>query len=166
MAVAIASSAFNVATSIDSWKVKEDQYSVKFSGTKVEGIFKGLKSEITFDATNLNVSKFTASIDATTVNTGNGMRNKHARQGLGAEMYPEISFVSNSIIKSESGFVSKGKLSINGVTKDINLPFTFTKTQDGGVFAGNFSVVPTDFKIDKKGTPELITIELNVPVTK
>lgn len=165
IAVAIATSAFTVATT-STWKIKEDNYSVKITTNKFDGIFKGLKSEIHFDEANLGDSKITASIDANTINTGNGMRNKHAKQGLGAEQYPTIKFESSSFAKSTAGYEATGKLTIKDVTKEIKLPFTFTKNSEGGTFTGNFSVKPSDYKVEKKGTPETINIQLNIPVTK
>lgn len=168
IAIVLSTSAFNVITS-NKWIVKEDSYSVKFTSKKGKdfgGIFKGLKSDIQFDENNLTAAKISASIDATSVNTGNGMRNKHAGQGLGASQYPNIKFESTSVSKLGNGFEATGKLTIKDVTKEIKLPFTFTKTADGGVFEGKFMVTPSEYHVEKKGTPELIEIELNVPVTK
>jgi polyisoprenoid-binding protein YceI len=165
IATILTTSAFTVATS-NKWTLKEDNYTVKFTSKKVSGIFKGLKSEISFDEANLSSSKISASIDATTVNTGNGMRNKHARQGLGADEHSSIKFESTSIVKTSTGYEATGKLTIKDVTKDIQLPFTFTKSADGGLFVGKFPVVPAEYNVDKSGTPELIEIELSVAVTK
>lgn len=165
IATIISGSAFTLATR-SKWLIKENTYSVKFTSTKMEGAFKGLKGDILFDETNLSASKITASIESATVNTGNGMRNKHAAQGLGAEEYPTIRFESSSISKKGNDFEATGKLTIKDVTKDIKLPFTFTKTSDGGVFNGKFTVVPAEYHVDRSGTPESLSIELNVPVVK
>jgi|JI6StandDraft_1071083.scaffolds.fasta_scaffold207036_3 polyisoprenoid-binding protein YceI len=168
IATVITTSAFTVATS-NKWTVKEGAYTVKFNSKKgkdVSGIFKGLKSDIQFDEANIAASKISASIDASSVNTGNGMRNKHAKQGLGAEQFSTIKFESTSVTKVGSSYEATGKLTIKDVTKEIKLPFTFTKTADGGVFDGKFSVVPSEYHVEKKNTPELLEIELNVPVTK
>lgn len=165
VAIVVTGSAFKVLTGV-TWKVKEDAYSVKFTSKKMEGVFKGLKSEIHFDEANLSSSNISASIDASSVNTGNGMRNKHAKQGLGAEKYPTIKFESTSIVKTGNAYEATGKLTIQDVTKEIKIPFTFTKNAEGGVFAGKFPVVPSEYHVDKSGTPELMEIELNVPVTK
>lgn len=165
IATMITFSAFTVVTNTE-WKVKEDVYSVKFTGKKINGIFKGLKSSISFDEANPANSKITASIDATSANTGNGMKNKHTKQGLGTEQYPQIKFESTSVSKKGDGFEALGKLTIKDVTKDIAFPFTFTKNETGGVFAGKFSVVPKEYHVDKSGTPDVIEIELNIPVAK
>lgn len=165
-ATIILSSAFTMVTSINPWKIKEDSYTVQFTSKKFDGAFKGLKSDIVFDEANLNNSRISASIDANSINTGNGMRNKHARQGLGADQFPTIKFASTSIVKTNNGYEANGKLTIKDVTKDIKLPFSFTKTSQGGVFAGKFTVTPSEYHVDKSGTPETLEIQLNVPVTQ
>jgi polyisoprenoid-binding protein YceI len=164
-AIVITGSAFTIATT-QSWKLKDENYTVKFTSPSVEGVFKGLKTEIHFDENNLAGSSITASIESGTVNTGNGMRNKHAKEGLGAPQYPTINFTSTSIVKSASGYTANGKLTIKDVTKDIQMPFTFTKSGDGGTFNGSFTVVTADYKIVRKGTPESVVINLDVPVIK
>lgn len=168
IATIISTSAFTIVTG-NNWTVKEDSYTVKFNSKKgkdFSGIFKGLKSSIQFDEANLSTSKISASIDANTVNTGNGMRNKHARQGLGADKFPNIKFESVAIVKTSSGYEANGKLTIKDVTKEIKLPFTFNKNANGGVFVGKFQLIPSEYHVDKSGTPELLEIELNVEVTQ
>lgn len=149
-----------------NWQVNDSAYTVKMNSDKVQGVFKGLKSTIVFDENNLGGSKISATIDPATVNTGNGMRNKHARQGLGTDKFSTITFESASITKKGAGYEAAGKLTIKDVTKDMVLPFTFTRTGEGGVFAGKFSVVTKEYHIEKSGTPAVVEIELNVPVTK
>lgn len=166
IAIALGTSAFKVASNATLWKVNENAYSVKFTSKKFDGAFKGLKSELLFDESNLAASKLTATIDASTINTGNGMRNKHAKQGLDAKTYQTVKFESTSIIKTTSGYEATGNLTIKDVTKQIKIPFTFNKTADGGVFDGTFSVKPADYNVTKSGTPEVLDFQLNVPVTK
>lgn len=166
MAILITTSAFTIVRSTTLWKVKEDAYAVKFTSKKFDGSFKGLKSELNFDENNLAASKLTATIDANTINTGNGMRNGHAKKGLDAKTFQTVKFESTSITKTASGYEANGKLTIKDVTKQIRIPFTFNKTADGGVFDGTFSVKPADFNVTRGGTPEVLDFKLNIPVTK
>lgn len=166
IAIVISTSAFTVVNNATSWSVKADAYSVKFTSSKMEGSFKGLKSELFFDENNLAASKLSASIDANTVNTGNGMRNKHAKQGLDAKTFQTVKFVSSAITKTANGYEAAGNLTIKDVTKQIKIPFTFTKNAEGGVFAGTFSVKPAEYNVTKGGTPEVLDFQLNIPVTK
>ncbi len=165
-AIAISTSAFKVISNASTWKVKEDAYSVKFTSKAFDGAFKGLQSDLQFDENNLGASKLTASIDANTINTGNGMRNGHAKKGLDAANFKTVKFVSSAITKTAAGYEATGNLTIKDVTKSIKIPFTFTKNAEGGVFAGKFSVKPAEYNVTRKGTPEVLDFQLNVPVTK
>ncbi len=158
----LVASAFTVIESVN-WKIKDD-YSVKFDGGKVHGIMKGLTATISFDQASPEKSKITASIDAKTINTGNGMMNKHAEESeaLDTGKYPVITFVSTAIAKKGDAYEATGNLTLKGVTKEVKFPFTFSKD----VFNGKFTIAPKEFNITRGGTPESLDIELNIPVTK
>jgi polyisoprenoid-binding protein YceI len=163
----VAVSAFTILESIN-WKVKPDSYSVEFDGGKVKGAIKGLKAEILFDEANPSNSKISASVDATTINTGNGMLNKHAMSetAIDAEKYPTIAFVSESVSGSKGNYTAIGKLTLKGITKEVKLPFTFENKGAEGLFKGSFTVMTKDFKITRAGSPESVVVTLTIPVTK
>src|SRR6185369_3894981 len=75
--VVIIGSAFAFIQSQD-WKIAEG-YSIKFEAGDPSGEFTGLKGAIKFDEKNLGASKFDVNIDVATINTGNGMKNTHAK---------------------------------------------------------------------------------------
>lgn len=165
--IVLALSAFTVLESIN-WKLKDDTYTVSFKGGKVDGTMKGLKATIMFDEADLSKSKITASMDVKTINTGNGMMNKHAKSedALNADKYPLITFVSESIVKKAPGYEAKGKLTLKDVTKEITMPFIFEAKGTEGVFKGNFSIVPKDYNITRGGTPDKLDLEIIIPVVK
>lgn len=153
-------------TFTQEWKVKEDAYEVKFKCSSFKGTLKGLKATILFDENSLATSKFSATVDATTGNTGNGLRNKHMAQALEADKYPTIKYESTSISKKDNGYETTGKLTIKDVTKVVTFPFTFEKTSTGGTFNGTFNVVTKEYNISKAGAPGDVDVELIIPVTK
>ena len=163
--VIIITSAFTFIQTMD-WKIA-DSYSVKFEGGDPSGEFRGLKGAISFDDANLAASKFNVSIDVASINTGNGMKNTHAKSAkwFDAEKYPSISFVSSAITKTTAGYEAKGILSMHGVDKEITLPFTFTNN----IFAGTIEVNRLDYNINVEepghGTAKFNVI-ISVPVTK
>ncbi len=165
MVVVACLSAFTISDAIN-WKVKENSYSIKFNGKKVNGAFNGLKANIIFDEATPANSKISATIDASSANTGNETKDKHVGQGLEADKYPTIKFESISVSKKGAAFEAIGKLTIKDVTKEIVLPFTFENKGAEGVFLGKFSIVPKDYNVTKNGTPEVIEIELIVSVVK
>ena len=118
--VLIAASAFTVIKSQD-WKIS-DNYTVKFSGGDPSGEFKGLKGVVSFDPADPTAGKFDVTVDVATINTGNGMKNTHAKSPMwfDAEKFPTIKFTSSSIGKSNNGqYEAKGTLvckHVRGVT--------------------------------------------------
>jgi polyisoprenoid-binding protein YceI len=158
-------SAFTAFQSVD-WKIA-DSYSIKFDGGDPSGEFKGLKGSISFDPSNLKASKFDVSIEVATINTGNGMKNTHAKseKWLDADKYPLISFTSKEITKVASGYEAKGTLNMHGVQKEITLPFTFDKD----IFTGNISVNRMDYNIntaEPNHGAQIMKVDIQVPVTK
>lgn len=165
MLILMASCAFAILE-IVNWKIKEDSYSVKFSGNKVEGIFKGLKADIIFDDQNLSASTISASIEASTVNTGNGLKNKHLLDAIDASQYPLIKFESKSISKKGSTYEAIGNLTLKGVTKEMVLPFSYERKGEEAIFSGRFKVVMKDYSISRGGIPDEVEVVLTVPVVK
>ncbi len=163
--VIITASAFTFFQSQD-WKIA-DNYSVKFEGGDPSGEFRGLKGEISFDAANIAAAKFNVSIDVATINTGNGMKNTHAKSAkwFDAEKYPTISFASSAITKTSSGYEAKGMLAMHGVQKEITIPFTFINN----VFTGSIEVNRLDYNVNIEepahGSAKF-KVDITVPVSK
>ena len=161
----IAVSAFTIVKSID-WKIA-DSYTVKFDGGDPSGEFRGLKGTISFDPNNSESSKFSASIDVASINTGNGMKNTHAKseKWFDAEKYPTISFTSSAISKTADGYQAVGTLDMHGVQKQITIPFTFANN----TFASTFEVNRLDYNINT-AEPEhgsaKFKVSVSVPVTQ
>lgn len=162
--VIVSASAFTVFKAQD-WKIGEN-YSVKFSSSDPSGVFTGLKGSIAFDEKNPGSSKFDVTVDATSINTGNGMQNTHAKsaQWFDVEKYPAIRFTSSAITKTAAGYEAKGILDMHGVQKEIVIPFTF----QNNTFAGSFEVARNDFNLNPSNgkAGKVIKVELSVPVTK
>lgn len=142
-----------------------DDYSIKFDGGDPAGEFRGLRGTINFDPANLSSSKFDVTVDVATINTGNGMKNTHAKSAmwLDAEKYPVIRFTSESIVKTPEGYETKGKLSLHGVEREITLPFTF----ENNVFDGAFVVNRLDYNINTEEPnhgARVLKVSIKVPV--
>jgi len=134
---------------------------------KVHGSFSGLKSAFQFNENDLSGSKLTASIDPNTVNSGVGLRNTHLRndeQFLNTKKYPEIRFSSRKIVKSPDGYLLTGDLTLKGITKSIEIPFTFSPAGNTGIFKGRFTIKRLDYQIGKEGGSVGSTININIEV--
>jgi polyisoprenoid-binding protein YceI len=158
-------SAFTFIQSQD-WKIA-DGYSVKFDGGDPSGEFSGLKGTIQFDEKNLAASKFDVTVDVASINTGNGMKNTHAKSAnwFDAEKYPTIAFTSSSINKTPAGYEAKGTLAMHGIQKEFVMPFTFANN----TFTSNFEVNRKDFALDDGKHDKMLPnmkVSIIVPVTK
>jgi len=166
-ALILAASAFTLAA--QNWQIAQG-YSIAFSSADADGIFKDFKGNIVFDEQNPAAGKFDVAVDVASINTGNGLQNKHAKsdEWFDAAKYPTIHFISRSISKSGNGYQVTGDLDMHGVKKAIAIPFTFSKSALGGTFSGSFTVNRNDYKIGKPGgdVGEQIKIDISVPVTK
>lgn len=160
-------SAFTTLEIVD-WKIT-DGYSIKFSGTDAEGVFKTFTGDIQFDENDLASSNCSLQIDVSSINTGNGMKNKHAisDKWFDAKQFPNIEFQSEAFAKSETGYSVTGKMKIHGVEKDITIPFTF----ENNVFRSSFSVNRLDYGVgtmkgSSKKVSNEIKLDISIPVTE
>jgi polyisoprenoid-binding protein YceI len=96
-----------------------DGYAIKFSTEKVNGAFTELKGKIKFDENNLSASGFDVTVAAASIETGIGLKNKHARgeTWFDAAHFPQIQFQSSSVTKVDNGFDTRGLLDLHGVKK-------------------------------------------------
>lgn len=163
----LVSSAFTFI-SVQNWDIGND-YSVKFSNKKAEGVFKELNGNIVFDEKNPSSSKFDITINTASINTGNGLKNRHAKNKswFDVEKYPVIHFVSSSVVKVGSAYQITGELEMHGVKKPLTIPFSFQSSGTTGVFKGSFKVNGTDFGVgEAKGNEnDWTALEVTVPVT-
>ena len=159
-------SAFTISSSIN-WTISEG-YEIKFSSSTgdPEGIFKTINEDIQFDENDLASSKCNFKVDVNSINTGNGMKNKHAKgkKWFDAKKYPNIEFQSSNFSKTETGYSVTGTMKMHGVDKEMILPFTFANN----VFKSTFSVNRIEFKIGEsmKKVSDDIKLEVSLPVTK
>jgi polyisoprenoid-binding protein YceI len=169
IATGLALTALFAFTFVQNWQIT-DKYNISFSSNDVAGIFKTFKGSIVFDEQTLTASKFDVTIDAASVNTGNGLQNKHAKseEWFDVAKYPVIRYSSKKIVRTGATYQVTGDLQMHGVTKELTIPFAFKKAGNSGTFNGTFTVNRSDFKIGKPGgdVAEQIKVEVAVPVTK
>lgn len=98
----------------------------RFGVVDVVGRFKDLSGEITYDTK--DISKTTAKaiikVESYDANNIGGEKAVKSKAFLDAESFPEISFDGNkTYVKGGTNFL-KGSLTVHGVTKEIELPYT------------------------------------------
>jgi len=126
-------------------------FSIKnFGFNKVTGTFTGFEGTVQFDNHDHSNSNFKVCVDAATVDTGNKKRDEHLRKDdfFDVTNHQQICFTSTEITKLFNGNVGnkyyvKGILTMRGVQKKIEFPFT----TDDSMFKGSFTIDRTDFGV-------------------
>ncbi|MGH9805584.1 MAG: YceI family protein, partial [Candidatus Acidiferrales bacterium] len=82
--------------------------------------------EILYDPEDLSRSSVSVVIKTASLDTRNERRNNHLKSPdfFDVEQFPEITFQSKRIERRGDAYVAIGDLTIRGVTKEIELPFT------------------------------------------
>jgi len=149
------------------WRIAEG-YQIRFDGKYAHGSFGKMEGNIRFDPAHPDESHFEVSVDVTSIDTGIELKNKHARSDkwFDAEKYPRIHFVSQSVSRTDTGFVVRGELELKGIKKDVWIPFAFRNAGDQYLFYGKLKVNRGDFGIGKVNGKESdsTAVEISVPV--
>lgn len=164
--VFVIASAFTISNI--TWKIKKD-YIISFESPDASGVFTSLSGKIIFDPNNLKQSGFDVKIPVESIDTDNFLKNRHAKSNkwFDAEKYPYITYKSTEVLKTKSGYMVRGILTIRNVSKPVTIPFGFTKTGKSGTFEGFFTVNRMDYQIGKAGDIEdKINVKVTVPVTR
>lgn len=150
------------AQTIDAQKSKANFTVKNMRWIEVEGNFSGMKGDIKFDEADLANSSFNVCVDAASVNTDNNARDKHLRNEdfFHVEKYPDICFASTSISQKGSGFVTKGQLTMHGVTKDVEIPFTYSN----GQFTGDLKISRYDYKVGESTGTFMVSENINLQI--
>lgn len=129
---------------------------------KVEGTFQNMQGSVNFNPNDLANSTFEVCIDASTINTGNKKRDAHLRDEdfFDVDNYPEICFKSESIVKSMDGYITKGRLTMHGVTKTVEIQFQFS----GNKFTGTLSLNRLDYNVGTETGTFMVSDEVMVRI--
>lgn len=155
------------------WKLQEASvtFKIKNAGLTVNGTLGGLQTNIQFDPANVKESAITASLDANTIDTGIGARDKHLRKEtyFHADKYPKITIRSTSLeATGVDTYRGNFDLTIKNTTKKIKMPFTFTPNRNTGVFKGDFELNRLDFQIGETSwlLADNVRIAIQITVTQ
>jgi polyisoprenoid-binding protein YceI len=91
--------------------------------TNVSGQFDTYDATITTEDFDFETSKIEFSANIDSINTGNSDRDNHLKSAdfFDAEKNPKLTFVSSSLVKKGDDHELTGELTINGITKTVQL---------------------------------------------
>ena len=117
-----------VSPAVTTWKIDPAHSSAEFKVkhmmiANVKGAIKGITGDLTEHATDSSLSSIEATLDVSTLSTGEAQRDTHLKSAefLDAEKYPTITFKSTSITRDGDDLKVKGDLTVHGVTKEVVL---------------------------------------------
>ncbi len=114
-------------TTTTTWKLDPAHSAAEFKVkhmmiSNVKGKFTGLSGVLTEHATDSTLSSIDASVDVSTVNTGDAQRDGHLKgpDFFEAEKFPVMTFKSTSVkAKGEGEYEVTGDLTLHGITKPV-----------------------------------------------
>ena len=109
----------------------EVTFQVRHLLSKVRGRFADFSGSIEFDEANPQNSRVNVTIQAASIDTAEGDRDKHLRSAdfFDVETYPTLQFASTSVTpRGDNLYDVEGNLTIHGVTRTVVLPASFLGT--------------------------------------
>ena len=115
--------------SLITWKIDPAHSAAEFKVkhmmiANVKGTIKGITGDLTEHTTDASLSSIEATLDVSTLNTGEPQRDEHLKSAdfLELEKYPTITFKSTQVErKGEEKYAVTGDLTIHGVTRPVTL---------------------------------------------
>lgn len=113
----------------DNYEVDPVHTNVGFSVShllisKVSGRFTKFTGTIRLDEKDPAKSSIQGTILISSITTNDEKRDTHLKSPdfFDVETYPEITFVSSHVEKRGNGYLARGKLTIRGITKEVEMP--------------------------------------------
>jgi polyisoprenoid-binding protein YceI len=114
-------------TGVSTWKIDAAHSVAEFKVkhmmiSNVKGYFTGISGTLYLDPNNAANSRVEASIDATSLSTGDAQRDGHLKSAdfFDAEQYPVLTFRSTRVVPAgDRELEAFGDLTIHGVTREV-----------------------------------------------
>ena len=143
---------------------------IKNFGIETGGELTGLSGNINFIPSKVTTSSFNVSVAVKTIDTDNDMRDKELRDKkyFDADTYPVIIIKSTKIDPTNrtgtGWYYFTGTLTMHGVTKPIEFPFTATLKGNDYLFAGEFSINRLDYGVGGNSSVLGNTVKISLSV--
>jgi polyisoprenoid-binding protein YceI len=143
------------------------RFSLKNFGFKTGGSLSGPEGDIVFNPDDLANSSFHVTVKTESINTNNESRDEHLKEAtyFDVKNYPQIRFVSSSVKQTgnKGSYETRGMLTIKNKSKEIVMPFTADKNENGWIFSGSFRMNRRDYDIGGSSTiSDEVTVEIKV----
>ena len=148
------SSSSSSVSAVTQWTVDKAAsklaWSTTFQGEAINGGFSGYSAQIAFDPDKLDQSHVKVAIDLGSVASGDNDRDGTLKsdQFFNIASFPKATYEASKFTKTDaSHFVAHGKLSLHGVTKALDLPFSLTIKSGVADMSGTADLDRTAFSV-------------------
>jgi len=107
-----------------------------------------LKSTLVLNAESENINSVDFEVPVKSMKSGKNRMDKNTYEALKEDEHEKIKFSSSEIQKSNDTYYAIGKLSIAGVTKNVKIPFDFSKQNNQMNLNLTYEINMLDYKVD------------------
>ena len=152
--VSASSSSSSAPAGVTQWTIDKAAskiaWSTTFQGEAINGGFAGYSAQIAFDPDKLDQSHVKVSIDLGSVASGDNDRDGTLKsdQFFNVSSFPKAVYEAAKFTKTDAThFTAHGKLTLHGVTKPLDLPFSLTIKKDVADMTGTADLDRTVFSV-------------------
>ena len=154
---------FPLIASAQSVNVNTKKGTVNFTYDRsTKGTLGDVSATVKFDVSDLSKGSISGSVNVSTLDTKNNMRNKHlkGKDYFDSEKYPKMTFKSTSISETGGVFSIKGKLKIKTTEKEV----TFNAINEDGKLLLTTVIYGLDYNVAISKKREKTKIEISVVI--
>lgn len=146
-------------------------FSTLYDSDAIQGHFRQYQAQIEFDPAKLSQSKVVISIDLASVNSGDAERDAMLKGGdfFDTAQFAKAVFRCDHFVKTaENHYIAKGKLTLHGITKAFDLPFTLKISDGKALMTASTSLNRTEFGVgagewaQTSAIPALVTLSFKI----
>ena len=134
-------------TEAQALRVKSDAVKISFEADMqgTSGTVGGFMAKINFNMDDLASSTIQGSVDVNTLSTENDKRDDHLKSAdyFDAAKYPQMTFTSKKIEKTEKGYTMTGMMKIKDIEREETITFTYADKMfkgQGTIQAANYDL--------------------------
>ncbi len=170
--VSSSASSSSETVAVTTWTVDKSAttiaFSTTFSGEAINGGFGSYTTNIAFDPEQLNRSHVKVTIDLSSVNSGDADRDGTLKSDafFNIAATPKAVFEAASFTKTDAThFVARGKLTMRGTTRPLDLPFTLNIDSGVATMSGTVDLDRTAFGVGTGDWAKTDSVPAKVTVT-
>lgn len=177
IAVAACAALTAFGASAGDWTVVADSSAVNFSalqqGSRFNGKFDEFEAAISFDPSNPKSGSIVGVVQTASVATRDYDRDATLQDPdwFDSTSHPEARFESQSIEKTDGGFVANGELTIKGKTNPAQMAFTWEGDDSAAHFVGTMKINRFDYNVgqgwnDTSWIGQDVDVEVDLDLTQ